>query len=260
MKSIILKNDEIGLLPIKDLNSNIKNDLLSMINVDLKNDNELNNIINSYKITNDFLLYIFIEQCNNIDVKNYLINRFPNDKLLSDVLSIKKIYYGNNLLNVIRKYNLLIQKLSEGILQIKYDIDIKKEISGYDDNYSEYEYYENEYIRIMNLNNNINEINEFISSPSLYNKEFNDFDNGLDRYIINSLNNNIKVDSYDLFLMFNEVVSSIDWINVPEDMKCKVIEQISLFSSKINVLCDMHQFTIFSDSKSKMLSDKYKKN
>ena len=49
-------------------------------------------------------------------------------------------------------------------------------------------------------------------------------------------------------------------LRMREDIKNKVIEQIYLFSSKLNVFCDIKQFTLFSDSKCKVLRDKYEKN
>jgi len=115
MQKIVLKNDEIGLLPIKDLSTSITNDLLSIIDVEVENNIELNNIINDHDITINFLLYIFIEQCSNIEIKKYLVNKFDKNKLLNDILRIKKTYYSNNLIKIIRKYNLLLNKIYEGI-------------------------------------------------------------------------------------------------------------------------------------------------
>ena len=260
MSNLVLKSDEIGLLPVKDLKRYIDSDLLSVINIDLNNNAELNNIIKVHEISRKFLLYLFIDECTNDEVKEYLHKRFSSEELLSDVSDIKKVFYSNNLINIIRKYNVLANELLESIMQIQYDIDIKKELVEIDDNYSEYELFENEYLRIINLDNNINEINEFISSPFDYNKEFSDYDILLGNIIIDGLKGNLKINEYDLFMMFNEIVSSFDWINVSEDIKNKVIEQIYLFSSKLNVFCDIKQFTLFSDSKCKVLRDKYEKN
>lgn len=260
MTDLVLRSDEIGLLPIKNLKNYIDTDLLSIINMDLINNTELNNIIKEHELSKYFLLYIFINECSNNEVKDYLFKRFSSEKLLSDVLNIKKIYYSNNLVKIIRKYNVLANTLLDSIMQIQYDVDIKKELVEIDDNYSEYELFENEYLRIINLDNNINEINEFINSPSRYSKEFGDYDKLLENIILDGLKEKLKINEYDLFLMFNEIVSSFDWINVSEDIKNKVIEQIYLFSSKLNVFCDIKQFTLFSDSKCKVLKDKYEKN
>ena len=108
MQKIVLKNDEIGLLPIKKISMSITGDLLSIIDLEVENNIELNSIIDDYKITRDFLLYIFIEQCSNFEIKDYLINKIDKNKLLNDVLCIKNNFYSNNLqIFVSEKFNIL---------------------------------------------------------------------------------------------------------------------------------------------------------
>ena len=73
MTDLVLRSDEIGLLPIKNLKNYIDTDLLSIINMDLINNTELNNIIKEHELSKYFLLYIFINECSNNEVKLILL-------------------------------------------------------------------------------------------------------------------------------------------------------------------------------------------
>lgn len=259
----MLKYDELGIIPNNKIEHYISNDILSVIKLGIDT-NKVIDIVNSYSlIDNRFLLYLFIEQCNDLEIKNYLLNRFSKEELLNDIINIKNKYYNIILKDIIKKYKSINQNISESIISIEDNIILKKSLieleDNYFDNYSEFEYFENEYLRIMGLNDNVNIINGFINCPYSYNQDIINYDKELDSIIVSALKNKIKIDFANIHFMFNRIVSSKDWIDISEDIKYKVMSEIELFSKKYNIIYSVNNMDIFSKSKCKMLNNMYKK-
>lgn len=263
MQELSLKSDDIGIIPIYNIQKIINKDLFAIMELGIDN-NKLINIVQSYSDINNFILYLFLEQCNDIYIKKYLIERFTMDDLFCDIKAIKDNYYSDNLYKVVKKYNMLKQLILEEIKQINETINLKKNMleieESYFEDFSDYEYFDNYFIRIMYLDNNVDEINKLVIAPYFYNDEFKEFDKKLENIISYELKKIINIKQSDLFFMFNKIVSSMEWINLSEEMKNRIMNEIEVFSNKLNIEYTTKEMTIFSKSKIKMLNDKYLKD